>query len=130
MNIIEQYDHLSTEGKWIEALPVIKEIIERSPEIDTSWFNYGVCLDELGKHKEASEAFIKAHELNIQDYGTHYRIIRSLSLAEDYSTLYEFIDYICQTFKDEQKIIFESSEYQNLIHREEFKQLKHKYTGA
>ena len=127
MNLIDQYQSLVNDQKWNEAIPVIKEIIDRNPRIDTSWFNYGVCLDEIGKHSKAAEAFIKAHELNISNYGIHYRIIRSLMLAKDYSQLYEFIDYLCQTFKEEIETIFESEEFSILKDRKEFLELKIKY---
>jgi len=127
MNIIEQYEILVSQNEWEEAIPVIQEIIKRNPEIDTSWFNYGVCLDELGKHSDAADAFIKAHELNITDYGIHYRILRSLRLAKDDSQLYQFIDYLCQNFKDEIKTIFDSEEFYQIQDRNEFIELKSKY---
>jgi tetratricopeptide (TPR) repeat protein len=127
MNILEKYEALVKQKKFEEAIPVIKEIITKNPKIDTSWFNYGVCLDEIGKYNDAAEAFIKAHELNISDYGIHYRILRSFSLAEDYSQLYEFIDYLCQTFKEEIETIFESEEFSKVKHRKEFIDLKSKY---
>ena len=58
MNTLQRYEALADEKRWEEALPVIREIIDANPEIDTSWFNCGVCLDELGRHAEAAEAFI------------------------------------------------------------------------
>jgi Flp pilus assembly protein TadD len=90
MNIIEEYNVFADSGNWEGAVRVAHNIIERNPKIDTSWFNYGVCLDELGDHAEAAQAFIKAHELKIQDYGIHFRILRSLYLAGDYSQFIEF----------------------------------------
>ena len=129
MNIIEQYASLSKAGRWGEALPVIQEIIERSPQIDTSWFNYGVCLDELERHQEAADAFIRAHELNVTDSGIHYRVFRSLYLAEDFAQLREFGDYICQTFPEERELIFSSDEYVALRGRDEFRQLEEQYAN-
>ena len=127
MNIIEQYETLVNEQKWEQAIPLIKKIIDSNPEIDTSWFNYGVCLDEIGKHKEAAEAFIKAHELNVSDYGIHYRILRSFMLSNDNHQLYEFIDYLCQTFKDEIDIIFKSEEFSEVLEHKVLFKLKEKY---
>ncbi|MBN1800396.1 MAG: hypothetical protein JW891_02765 [Candidatus Lokiarchaeota archaeon] len=127
MNLIEKYNNLADEKRWKEAIIVIREIIKLNPEIDTSWFNYGVCLNELGKYEEAADAFIKAHELNIKDYGIHYRIFHSLLLAEDYQQLYEFLEYLCLTFEEERTTIFESEEFLTLINRKEFIDLKKKY---
>lgn len=127
MNIIEQYESLAAQKKWDEAISVIQEIIKRNPEIDTSWFNYGVCLDELGRYGDSADAFIKAHELNITDYGIHYRILRSLLHAKDYSQLHQFMDYLCQTFKDGIQTIFDSEEFDQVKDRKEFLDLKSKY---
>ena len=66
MNILEQYEKLADAGRWNEALPLIKEIFERSQQIGTSWFNIGVCLDELEKYPEAAAAFIN----RLSDWGT------------------------------------------------------------
>lgn len=127
MNIIEQYESLSEAGRWEEAVPVIREIIEQAPNIDTSWFNYGVCLDQLKRHNEAADAFIRAHELNVTDSGIHYRAFRSMFLAEDFPQLREFVDYLCQAFPAERELIFGSDEYVALRVRAEFRQLENKY---
>jgi tetratricopeptide (TPR) repeat protein len=95
MNLIEKYQSLTGEGKWADALAVIDEIIAAAPGVSTSWFNRGVCLDALGRHNDAAESFIKAQETNIKDFGIHYRIIRSFTLAGNFEVLYEFIDYSC-----------------------------------
>jgi len=42
VNIIEQYELLVESKKWEDAVSVIRKIIEQNPNIDTSWFNYGV----------------------------------------------------------------------------------------
>lgn len=127
MNVIEKYEDLVAREQWQDAIPVIQEIIQRNPDLDTSWFNYGVCLDEVGQHGKAAEAFIKAHELNVSDYGIHYRIMRSLMLAEDYPQLHEFVDYLCQTFEEERSVIFASDEFSVVFKRREFVELKEKY---
>jgi tetratricopeptide (TPR) repeat protein len=127
MNIIEEYEALADAGQWEEALPVIQEIIEKNSSIDTSWFNYGVCLDALERHDEAAKAFIKAHELNTTDYGIHYRVFRSLFLANDLDQSYEFCVYLCETFADARQTLFDSDEYQELMQYKPFKELKDKY---
>ncbi len=127
MDIFEKYEYLTNAKRWDEAISVIKEIIEMNPNIDTSWFNYAVCLENTGNFNEATNAFIKAHELNVNDYGIHYKIMRSMYLAEDYTQLLEFIDYICLTFKEEIEIIFESDEFKNIENHKQYLALKSKY---
>ncbi|MCP4090261.1 MAG: tetratricopeptide repeat protein [Gammaproteobacteria bacterium] len=127
MDIIEKYEELIEKRKWDEALPIIKEIIDRNDSIDTSWFNYGVCLDELGQHSSAADAFIKSHELNVQDSGVHYRIYRSLFLAKDFDQLYEFIDYLCATFTNSHEEIRQSEEYIELCKHKKINDILEKY---
>ena len=127
MNIIEKYEYYVGNEQWNEAIPIIKEIIRRNPKVDTSWFNYDVCLEGIGDYSGAIEAFIKAHELNIKDYGTHYRIMRSMYISKEYNQLYEFIDYLCQTFKEEINIIFESKEFSKVHKFKKYIELKKKY---
>lgn len=127
MNIIEQFEALMDEHNYSDALPLIRELIARAPHIATSHFNLGVCLDELGRHSEAAEAFIKAQELDIEDWGTHYRIVRSLFLAGDFSTLHDFIDYSCGLNAHVMHLICEDEEFNPLFERLEFQQLRAKY---
>jgi tetratricopeptide (TPR) repeat protein len=92
MNVIECYNEYVNAGRWEEALPLIKEILERAPYVQTSWFNYGVCLDGLKRHAEAATAFQKAYELKEDDYGAQYRAFRSLALADDGEQFCAFLD--------------------------------------
>jgi tetratricopeptide (TPR) repeat protein len=123
VNILEKYQSLVDEEKWEDALPIIKEVVDRNQSIDTSWFNYGVCLDQTGNYSSAADAFIKAHELNVQDTGIHYRIFRSLFLANDLEQLYEFTDYLCDTFEGSRESILDSDEYKELEKHKQFKEL-------
>ncbi len=127
MNLIEQYQTLVNDKNWTEATRVIRQIIERNPEIDTSWFNYGVCLDEIGDHAEAAKAFLRAHELNVRDYGIHFRFLRSLYLCGDYSQFIEFADYICCTFREEIPTLFESDAFPAVAQLPAFIELRRKY---
>ena len=127
MNVIEQFDALVDARNYRDALPVIREIVKRAPHIATSHFNLGVCLDELGRHSEAAEAFIKAQELDVEDWGTHYRIVRSLFLAGDFTTLHEFIDYSCGMGDRVMHLICEDEAFNPLFERLEFQQLRTKY---
>ncbi len=83
INIIEEFESYVAAKRWNDALPVIEEIIRRAPQMSTSWRNYGVCLDELGRYGDAAKAFAKAYELEPSDYRTQYRVFRSLALAKD-----------------------------------------------
>ena len=93
MNLIQQYEQHSESGNWEAGLNVINQIIEQSPEVSTSWFNKGVCLDELERHNEAAEAFIKAQEIELEDWGIHYRILRSAFLAQNAELFFGFAEY-------------------------------------
>jgi tetratricopeptide (TPR) repeat protein len=130
MNLIERYQLLSDQKNWSEALVVIDEIIAASPDIDTSWFNRGVCLDELGRHNDAAESFIKAQEKNIRDFGIHYRVIRSLFLAQNYELLFEFIDYSCGIEAEILNLIIKDSFFNKITERPEFQVIKEKYQNA
>ena len=128
MNLLDEYRKLAKKKRWKEAIPVIKKIIERNPKIDTSWFNYGVCLDEIGRHSEAAEAFIKAQELNILDWGIHYRIFRSFFLAGDIEQFLEFAEYSCDIEPEMIHVLYEDEDFKELFNRDDFKKLKDKYT--
>jgi hypothetical protein len=109
------------------ALAVIDEIIAVVPEIDTSWFNRGVCLDELGRHNEAGESFVKAQEKNIKDFGIHYRIIRSFALAENFEVLYEFIDYSCGIDDRVLDLLIADPNFESVTKRPEFTKIRERY---
>ena len=127
MNILQRYESLAEEKRWEEALPVIREIIDANPAIYTSWFNCGVCLDELGRHSEAAEAFIKAQELKIDDWGIHYRILRSFFLADDTDQFFEFADYSCGLSIEMIEVLINATDFRSLHQRPEFEALKMKY---
>jgi len=127
MNIIEQYEALIAEHNYRDALPLIQQIVERAPQVATSHFNLGVCLDELGRHSEAADAFIKAQEIAIEDWAIHYRIIRSLFLAGDFNTLHQFVDYSCGLSGQVMRLMCEDESFRPLFERPEFQQLRTKY---
>jgi len=127
MNILQRYEALADEKRWDEALPVIREIVDTNPAIDTSWFNLGVCLDELGRHGEAAEAFIKAQELNVEDWEIHYRILRSFFLADDIDQFFEFADYSCGINSEMIGALSDDPDFSRLRERPEFEALRQKY---
>ena len=83
MNIIEKFQYHSKREEWELALPLIEEIVSRSESFSTSWFNYGICLEGLGRFTDAVNAFTKAYQLEPEDYHCQYRIFRNLYLAKD-----------------------------------------------
>jgi tetratricopeptide (TPR) repeat protein len=80
---IEQYYAHASRGEWQEALPIIKGLVESDESIPSRWFQYGSCLEELGKHEQAIAAFAKAYQLDPTDFGAQYRIFRNYALADD-----------------------------------------------
>jgi tetratricopeptide (TPR) repeat protein len=91
MNILAQYLDLARAERWEDALPIIEQIVSQAPHIPTSWHNYGVCLESLGRHSEAAEAFQKAYGIEAND-GTLYRTFRNLALANDEEGFLRFLD--------------------------------------
>jgi tetratricopeptide (TPR) repeat protein len=81
MNVIDQYLSLAKQKRFAEGLPLIEEIVRRKPNMATSQFNYGICLAELGRHREAAQAFLRAYSLDPNDGGTLHR--GCLALAAD-----------------------------------------------
>lgn len=124
MNLIERYQSLADQRNWNEALIAIDEIIGASPAIGTSRFNRGVCLDELGRYGEAAESFIKAQEGDTEDLGIHYRIIRSLFLAENFPLLFEFLDYSSGINSEVLDLIEDDDALKRIAERPEFLTLK------
>jgi len=91
MDITARYLNLARAEQWNDALPLIERIVAQAPAVPTSWHNYGVCLDALGRHAEAAEAFKRACRTGGDD-GTLYRAFRSLALANDEDGFLRFLD--------------------------------------
>lgn len=129
MNIIEKYKVLSDSGRWVEAIPVIREIIERAPGIATSWFNYGVCLDELGRHREAADAFEKAYALDSEDFGAQYRMFRSIHLAGDHIRFAHLLRRECDQCPEMIQHFLKDADFGPLFTKSPLKELKAKYAS-
>jgi len=123
MNLVEQFESLVAAKRWAEALPVIKEIVQSAPSISTSWRNYGVCLDEVGRHQEAAKAFAKAYELQPDDFGTQYRIFRSLALAGDRQGFISFAERESRITPEILELISEAGEFKAMSATDEFRRL-------
>jgi len=127
MNIIEEYAALTDTGQWEAALPVIQKIVGRAPHIATSWFNWGVCLDQVGRHSEAADRFLKAYELAPDDYGAQYRAFRSLFFARDYAKFLEFAKRECDANPEIIEHLLADEHFSTLFSRPEFQELKDRY---
>jgi tetratricopeptide (TPR) repeat protein len=91
MNITARYSALAHAERWDEALSVIEEIVAQAPDISTSWHNYGVCLEALGRYPEAADAFRRAYSID-EDDGSLFRAFRNLALARDHDEFLRFLD--------------------------------------
>ncbi|MBL8262963.1 MAG: tetratricopeptide repeat protein [Xanthomonadaceae bacterium] len=130
MSIIEQFEHHVDKAEWAQALPLIQEIVQRAPHIATSWRNLGVVLDELGRHAEAANAFRRAYDLDPKDYGTQYRVFRSLSLAKDSAGFLQFAENEAEKDQDIVEIIADSAEFSEIIQSTGFQSLLKKHSPA
>ena len=91
MDFLDEYLELAKTDQWDKALPLIEYIISLNPAIDTSWFNYGVCLDALNRNNDAAQAFAKAYKINQEDYRAQYRIFRNLAIANNEDDFAKFL---------------------------------------
>ncbi len=121
MNIIEEYQSLTSKGDWEGALPVIEAIVNRAPAIPTSWFNWGVCLDELKMHSEAATKFRKVYSLDPTDYGAQYRVFRSLALAKEFGHFMEFLNNELPGMPEIGKLLVSDPTFSDFAARPEFR---------
>jgi len=120
-NILDQYMNLSNEGRWEEALPLIEEILSLDESIETSWFNYGVCLEALGRYDNAVDAFKKAYEINPYDKGIQYRIFRALALNADAKQFTKFAEIEVREDPEILDLLQEFDEFQEMVNHKWFK---------
>lgn len=95
MNVVERYLALADQGRFAEGLPLIEEIVSRNPNMATSQFNYGICLAELTRHREAADAFLRAYALEPGRGGALYRGCLALAEARDTAKLLEVFRAEC-----------------------------------
>lgn len=60
----DQGKDLINEGKPREAEKVLREAVKLFPELDVSWYNLGIALEDQGKQFQAYHAYHKALQLN------------------------------------------------------------------
>ncbi len=110
-DITEQFLTLASQKRWKEALPIIEDIVHRAPTMATSWRNYGVCFDELGRHAEAADAYRRAYQLQPSDLGLQYRVLRSLALANDVTGFIAFADEETKSTPEIFQLIVDATEF-------------------
>lgn len=122
MNKLDQFSQLADEGKWNEALPIIEDIVRDNGNVSTSFYNYGVCLQELGRFTDAANAFKKCYELDPSDYNCQYRIFLNFSLANDVDGFFAFIDEEYTKAPEIIQLISESPEFTDMVSNSRFQQ--------
>lgn len=127
MDIIEKYLILANEGRFEEGLPLIQEIVEKNKTIDTSWFNYGVCLHQLERYDEAASAFKSAYQLNPKDGGALYRCCISLAANSDKNGLLEVFERECERDSSMIDNFLSEKAFSEFFKHSEFKDLVEKY---
>jgi tetratricopeptide (TPR) repeat protein len=53
-------------GQYSEVLDAYEKSLELDPDLADAWYNKSLELDNLGRHKEAEQAFTKARTLDLQ----------------------------------------------------------------
>ena len=128
MDIIDRYLALADEGRFEEGLPLIEESVVRNPRIATSQFNYGICLAELERHREAADAFLNAYALNPADGGALYRGCVALAAARDELKLLAVFRQECQRDPAMLYRFLEEERFANVWSMPEFAMLRRRTT--
>jgi len=129
MNIIERYLSLVDQGRFVEGLPLIEEIVCQNPDMATSQFNYGICLAELHRHADAARAFLRAYSLDPDDGGALYRGCHALADASDDSGLLEIFRQECARDPDIIHCLLEEERFSRFWRLPGFAALKDEYDG-
>ena len=122
-DLLGQFEAYSSAGDWDRALPVVEALVTQAPHIATSWFNWGVCLEGLGRHSEAAPKFMKAYSLQPTDYRAQYRVFRSLCLAHDFASFLQFARQEAATMPEVLDLLSSDPAFSEFTQRVEFKTL-------
>ena len=115
MDFLAEYIQLAEANEWGKALPLIENIVSLNTNIGTSWFNYGVCLDALMRHSDASQAFLNAYHIDPDNYGAQYRAFRSLALANDENGLKDFLSKEISEVPEIAALLLDDPVFANLL---------------
>ena len=129
-DITQQYLQLVDEGRFVEARPLIEEIVAIAPHIPTSWFNLGICLAELANHRQAAEAFLKAYDLDPEDGGALLRACLALAHANDSAGLLRVFRTECERDPDMIELFVEEEAFARFFATPPFQQLRRQYTTS
>lgn len=95
MNILERFFYHEQRGEYDQALPIIEHLVSLHPHIATNWYNYGDCLEKLGRHEDAATAFLRVVDIEPEDGGAYYRACLALVAARDTVRLLAVVRRIC-----------------------------------
>ena len=126
MNIFENYLALANQKRFEEGLPLIEEIVRRNPMMATSQFNYGICLAELGRHRDAARAFLCAYSLDPSDGKALYRACLALAAADEVPKLLALFQQECARDPDIIQDFLEEKKFARFWELPNFKSLKDK----
>ena len=126
-SLISEFEKLMKARKEDKALSIIEEIVNINPLIQTSQFNYGICLSKLGRYEEAATAFLKAYEIDNSDGRALYRGCLSVAYANNSKRLYEVFKKELEWNPDMINNFLEVEEFEKFFEMEEFTKLKDEY---
>jgi len=96
MHILEQFQRAVQRGDYAAALPLIEQLAQQHPNIATNWYNYGDCLEKVGRYNAAATAFMTAVRCDPTDGGAYYRACLALVEAKNTAGLLEVFRLICE----------------------------------
>ena len=124
------FQELFDKEDYEQAIVVIKRIIDINPDISTSWFNYGACLDSLKKYNQAAEAYLKASALEKNETvatKSMYRCFYSYFSAKNAKKFYSLMEKKLKQDPWLIDIFLGSAEFDSFYNRPEFRKLIAKY---
>ncbi len=84
-------------------------------------------LSALGRDGEAAEKFLRAYELEPNDFGTQYMAFRSLFPGRDYRRFLEFARQECEADPEMIELLLEDANFSTVFTRPEFRELRRAY---
>lgn len=127
--VVRRYRMLAETGRWAEAEPLIRDVLERHPDKAVNWFNLGVCLDGQERHEEAARAFWRAWELAPSPDPAETRPLTDASIyhachnlldMDSLEELYVLMADVCERQPDALGRIARTPEFSPIFHEEPF----------
>jgi tetratricopeptide (TPR) repeat protein len=82
----EQARNYFKSGKYVEAAAEFQTLVDNSPNWDSGYSQLGQCLLRMNKPEEAEKNFLKAIELNGDDFSYHYYLSKAYYARKQYSS--------------------------------------------